>query len=171
PQGRDPADYEVEFGDFDYDAVKAEEGAELWLVRAPTAVKAKGLQGLEISSRIGLVGDLMRKSTAYDLWALEPRVTAVHVGVSAEELGSLSVLLPRKRKGGKLYLSPKPVTRHLVVAARPAEPTKPDTASDSAVYQNPQREAYPEEALKHRFRPYGDPGDPPPEHHTDVEMA
>lgn len=58
-----------------------------------------------------------------------------------------------------------------MVAARPAEPTKPDTASDSAVYQNPQREAYPEEVLKHRFRPYGDPGDPPPSHHTDVEVA
>jgi hypothetical protein len=72
----------------------------------------------------------MRKSTAYDLWALEPPISsigggaharttstsggegqdevggtaAVHVGVSAEELGGLSVLLPRKRKGGKLYL-------------------------------------------------------------------
>jgi len=35
------ADYDVEFGDFDYDAVKAEadEGAELWLVRAPTSVR------------------------------------------------------------------------------------------------------------------------------------
>jgi hypothetical protein len=26
-------------GQFDYDAVKADEGAELWLVRAPTAVR------------------------------------------------------------------------------------------------------------------------------------
>jgi len=33
------ADYDVEFGDFDYDAVKAEEGAELWLVRAPPSVR------------------------------------------------------------------------------------------------------------------------------------
>jgi hypothetical protein len=33
------ADYDVEFGDFDYDAVKADEGAELWLVRAPTSVR------------------------------------------------------------------------------------------------------------------------------------
>ena len=34
-----PADCDVEFGDFDFDAVKAEEGAELWLVRAPSSVR------------------------------------------------------------------------------------------------------------------------------------
>jgi hypothetical protein len=52
------------------------------------------------------------------MYALEPTVnasgvgdhdggedkTAEHVGVSAEELGNLSVLLPCKRKRGKLYL-------------------------------------------------------------------
>ena len=37
--GRVPADYDIEFGDFDFDAVKAEEGAELWLVRAPSSVR------------------------------------------------------------------------------------------------------------------------------------
>jgi hypothetical protein len=36
-----PADYygDVEFGEFDYDAVNANEHAELWLIRAPTAVR------------------------------------------------------------------------------------------------------------------------------------
>jgi hypothetical protein len=36
-----PTDYygDVEFGEFDYDAVNADEHAELWLVRAPTAVR------------------------------------------------------------------------------------------------------------------------------------
>jgi hypothetical protein len=36
------ASYDVEFdyGAFDYDAVKADEGASLWLVRAPTSVRA-----------------------------------------------------------------------------------------------------------------------------------
>lgn len=63
--------------------------------------------------------------------------------------------------------APKPVTRHLVVAARPAKPTKPD----AAVFENPKREAYPEEVLTHRFRPYGDPGDPPPEDSMAVDKA
>jgi hypothetical protein len=41
PEGSVPADFDVdvEFGEFDYDAVKADEGAELWLVRAPIAVR------------------------------------------------------------------------------------------------------------------------------------
>ncbi|KAI0255233.1 hypothetical protein BJV78DRAFT_1178490 [Lactifluus subvellereus] len=188
PSGSVPADYDVEFGEFDYDAVKADEDAELWLVRVPTAVKSKSLQGVNISSRLGLVGDLQRKSASYDLYALKPTLdasgngdhdhdnaeedaAAAHVDVGAEELSSLSVLLPRKRKGGMLYLSPKPVTRHLVVAARPPKPTRPDPGSDSATFINPPREAYPEAALTHRFRPYGDPGDPPPEDHRDIEPA
>lgn len=29
----------IEFGDFDFDAVNAEEGGELWLVRAPSSVR------------------------------------------------------------------------------------------------------------------------------------
>ena len=41
PAGSVPADFDVDvdFGEFDYDAVKAEEGAELWLVRAPNEVR------------------------------------------------------------------------------------------------------------------------------------
>ena len=81
------------------------------------------------------MGDLMRKGTAYDVWALDPdpasssssggssggnanasasandsgdpdpsAAQVVVAGVGAEELNGLSVLLPRKRKGGKLYL-------------------------------------------------------------------
>jgi hypothetical protein len=70
-------------------------------------------------------------------------------------------------------VAPKPVTRHLVVAARPAKPTRPDATSDAAAtaFENPKREAYPDEILTHRFRPYGDPGDHPPEHHMDVDAA
>ncbi|KAH8980788.1 hypothetical protein EDB92DRAFT_1899627 [Lactarius akahatsu] len=171
PAGSVPADLDVDvdFGEFDYDAVAAEEGAELWLVRAPTAVKAKNLQGIQVLSSAGVsgrVGELSRKSTAYDIWSLSPPSSSSgdrhqpHVG--AEELNGLSVLLPRKQKGGKLFLAPKSVARHLVVAARPAEPMRRDAASDPVTFQNPPREAYPDEALTHRFRPYGDLGDPPP---------
>ena len=82
-------------------------------------MKSRSLQGVNISSRLGLVGDLQRKTASYDLYALKPPLdpsgnsdhdngeedtTAAHVDVGAEELSSLSVLLPCKRKGGKLYL-------------------------------------------------------------------
>ncbi|KAH9961156.1 hypothetical protein BGW80DRAFT_1255960 [Lactifluus volemus] len=124
-----PADYygDVEFGEFDYDTVNAGEHAELWLIRAPTAVKSSLFQGVKISPRLDLVGDIHRKRAAYDMYALEPPLPPVDdengnndrregvqeggtaatahvgVGVSAEELGNLSVLLPCKRKGGKHY--------------------------------------------------------------------
>jgi hypothetical protein len=60
----------------------------------------------------------------------------------------------------------KPITRHLVVSARPARPTRPEVA-----YEAHKREAYPDEVLKHRFRPYGDPGDLPREDHMDVDVV
>jgi hypothetical protein len=153
------------------------------------------------------VGELSRKTTAYDIWSLSPPSSSSHrsanIGdshhpqVCAEELNGLSVLLPRKRKGGKLFLgtygmqdpsacvvlmrttalpAPKPVTRHLVVTVRPAEPTRPapgDAVSDPATFENPPREAYPDAVLTHRFRPYGDPGEPPqpsPEDQIDLEV-
>ncbi|KAF8262759.1 hypothetical protein EI94DRAFT_1687806 [Lactarius quietus] len=173
PAGSVPADFDVDFGEFDYDAVKEDEGAELWLVRAPTAVKAKNLHGIQVlasSNVTGRVGELSRKTTAYDIWSQSPSSSrpsddSQRHHVCAEELHGLSVLLPRKRKGGKLFLAPKPVTRHLVVTARPAEPARSapgDALSNPATFENPPREAYPDEVLTHRFRPYGDPGDPPP---------
>jgi len=179
-------------------------------------MKARNLRDLEInlSSRAGgRVGDLMKKGTVYDVWALDPAAALdggsanasgdqggfggmtsplssaaqVTAGVGAEELNGLSVLLPCKRKRGRLYLSAflrascalvavvskavfssaqKPVTRHLVVSARPAKPARPEVA-----YEAPKREAYPEEVLTHRFRPYGDPGDLPREDHMDVDVV
>jgi len=189
------------YGDFDYDAVKADDGVELWLVRAPSTMKARNLRDIEINSPHragGPVGDLMRKGTAYDVWALDPAASsggggsanasasgdqdgfggmisssssslpsaAEVAGVGAEELNGLSVLLPCKRKGGKLYLAQKPIKRHLVVSARPAKPARPEVACEA-----PEREAYPDEVLKHRFRPYGDPGDLPREDYMDVDVV
>jgi len=52
--------------------------------------------------------------------------------------------------------------RHLVVTACTAEPTRSGRASDLTTFQKTLRGAYPDEALTHRFHPYGDPGDPPP---------
>jgi hypothetical protein len=67
----------------------------------------------------------------------------------------------------KLFFSAqRPITRHLVVSARPAKPARPDVA-----YEAPKREAYPDEVLTHRFRPYGDPGDLPREDHMEVDVV
>ncbi|KAH9961661.1 hypothetical protein BGW80DRAFT_1357404, partial [Lactifluus volemus] len=100
------------FGEFDHDAVNADEHAELWLIRAPTAaMKSSLFQGVKISLRSCLVGDIHRKSAAENYDRRKgvqeggtAATTHVGVGVGAEELGNLSVLLPCKRKGGKYYL-------------------------------------------------------------------
>ena len=56
-------------------------------------------------------------------------------------------------------LAPKPIARHFVLSAQNIIPTSDPsvpTASDSAqIYQNPPRQSYPKELLKHRFMPYG----------------
>ncbi|KAH8985322.1 Hsp70 protein-domain-containing protein [Lactarius hatsudake] len=84
---------------------------------------------------------------------LETAVNEPHVGT--EELNGLSVLLPRKRKGRRLFLvacvffalsfslpsrtlvAPKPVVQHLVVVACPAEPTRGGAASDGRTPVSP----------------------------------
>ena len=53
------------------------------------------------------VGRLERKAGSYDIWALGADGDAEGdegAGVGGEELHALSALLPRPKKGGKLYL-------------------------------------------------------------------
>ena len=56
-------------------------------------------------------------------------------------------------------VAPKPVARHIVVSAQPVLPTPEHTAESTLdptpVYNNPPRQVYPKELLKHRFMPYG----------------
>ncbi|KAI0062015.1 hypothetical protein BV25DRAFT_1804497 [Artomyces pyxidatus] len=176
PEGSVPAEYDVEFGEFDYDTVKADDEAELWLVRVPDTLKQKYLENAHIlvpsTSRAGRVGTVSQKHSTYDVWSLSRDGSSGTAGVGAEELDALSVLLPRAKKGGKLYLAPKPITRHLVVAAPPARPSgpEPDDASPGhLIYQNPPRHAYPAQLLTHRFRPYGDTSDKPTENSMEVD--
>ncbi|KAI0261733.1 hypothetical protein BC834DRAFT_972479 [Gloeopeniophorella convolvens] len=137
-----PSGLDIEFGEFDYDSVKSS-GAELWLVRIPASIKPKYLQEMEVASHMGLAGSLQRKATAYDVWTRSPQDPVAWEG--------------RRNSPG----SPTPVTRHVVLTARPPQPHAPDAAGSAVLRQNPPREAYPESVLKHRFRPYGDPGDAP----------
>ena len=120
-------------------------------------MKAKSLHGLEVSNRTGLVGDLVRKSAAYDVWALEPAVdrtqgsgsggedqgeakgtvARAHAGlVGAEELNNLSVLLPCKRRGGKLQLGAcGPVfTCQNALRSKPPHPRRTSLSFLIAVY-------------------------------------
>ena len=124
------------------------------------------------SSHTSCIGTLKRKYATYDLWDLGDDSGQNLVG--GDEVKGISCLLPRKKKKGKLYqgwlffknilsmstfphiavgLAPKPIARHLVLAAQPVKPTMDETSSET--FKNPQRPSYPKELLKHRFMPYG----------------
>ena len=100
--------------------------------------------------------------------------THVWVGVLPEHPSLHIPLVAYRFFSFRSTAAPKPITRHIVVVSRPAKPSGPNaTVSGAALgFENPKREAYPEEVLTHRFRPYGDPGDPPPkDEHMDVDTA
>ncbi|OCH88236.1 hypothetical protein OBBRIDRAFT_827243 [Obba rivulosa] len=148
-----------DFGEFDWNEVKDDENLELWLIRVPEGVKTKQLQGVKLeippsTSKSIRVGSIERKHTTYDIWSLgEDQVETV----GGEEIKALTCLLPRQRKGGKLYQAPKPIARHLIISAQPTLPTPAHSSSSegSITHQNPPRHSYPKEVLKHRFAPIG----------------
>ncbi|KAF9453712.1 hypothetical protein P691DRAFT_719171 [Macrolepiota fuliginosa MF-IS2] len=158
---------EVDNGDFDWDAVQDDEDVEVWVLRVPDNVKPKHLEGLSLdlpssSSKKGKqtttrVGTLNRKHNSYGIWSLggDDSTPADTSMVGGEELKSLSCLLPRKSKKGRLYPTPKPITRHIIVSAQPPQPTSPDSSTSTTMHQNPPRHKYPSELLTHQFMPYG----------------
>ena len=85
----------------------------------------------------------------------------------AVRFGRVPCICLAARLKKKLFFSvQKPIKRHLVVSARAAKPARPEVA-----FEAPKREAYPDDVLKHRFRPYGDLGDLPHEDHMDVDVV
>ncbi|KAJ2911454.1 hypothetical protein MD484_g8958, partial [Candolleomyces efflorescens] len=162
PPGRVELDVgEYDGGELDWDALNNDEDLEVWVIRAPDAIKAKYLNGLKLeglgSSKSHVVGKLERKTMDFDVWSVGEEDAD---GVVGEEIRQLSCLVPRKKKG-KLYPVPRGIARRLVVSAGPAKPqapseeTLPAKNSDTGKYQNPPRHIYPDEFLKHSFAPYG----------------
>ncbi|CAL1703230.1 unnamed protein product [Somion occarium] len=163
PPGAVLVDHSVDAGEFDYDSLKGQEDhLEMWIIRVPDAVKPKYLQNVSIDvpsgSTTAKVGSLERKHASYDTWCLGEDTND---NVGGEEVKNLSVLVPRARKGGKLYAAPKLPTRHFVFSGRPALPTpepsseSPSDSSPTSTFRNPPRPTYPKGVLKHRFMPYG----------------
>ncbi|OSD02086.1 hypothetical protein PYCCODRAFT_1411456 [Trametes coccinea BRFM310] len=159
PEGYKPMNLKVDNGPFDWDSVKEDDNLELWVVRLPEGLKPKYLEGAKLelsapSTTTARIGSIDRKSTTYDVWNLGEDETDM---IGGEELRGVSALLPRSKNGGKLYQAPKPITRRMVISARPTLPT-PQTspeASPAVSHQNPPRPKYPKELLTHRFMPLG----------------
>lgn len=79
------------------------------LTRESAQVSVKHLENVRLnppSTRPGIIGSVERKNKIYDVWAHRrdhPAHQSENAHVPGEEMGSLSVLLPRSEKGGKLY--------------------------------------------------------------------
>ncbi|EJF62725.1 hypothetical protein DICSQDRAFT_169114 [Dichomitus squalens LYAD-421 SS1] len=158
PDGYVLIKHSTEETEFDWDVINNDVNLELWVVRVPDGLKAKHLENVKInlpsSSTTTRLGTIDRKSTAYDVWGLgDDEADAV----GGDELRAVSCLLPRRKKGGKLYQAPHPISRRLVISARPSLPTPPASSPESSpvVHQNPPRHRHSPELLKHRFAPLG----------------
>ncbi|RPD59310.1 hypothetical protein L226DRAFT_553723 [Lentinus tigrinus ALCF2SS1-7] len=158
PEGFVLMKHKGEEGDFDWDAINDDDNLELWVVRVPDGLKPKYLEGVKLeasaSSSTARVGSIERKHTSYDVWSLGEDEADT---VGGDELRAVSCLLPRQKKDGKLYQAPKPITRRLVISARPTLPTPPQSSPESTpiVHQNPPRPRHPKELLTHHFMPLG----------------
>ncbi|KAL5528878.1 hypothetical protein ACEPAG_4852 [Sanghuangporus baumii] len=170
--------------EFDWDSLKEDnDDLELVVLRVPEGIKPKHLSHLSLSlptsqaTTAQKLGSLSRKSRAYDVWSIPHPSSSSSVpdydemsgpAVGGEELLNMNVLLPRKKKGGKLYLARKPITHHLVLIAQPELPTPPatppeistgshdvNTNANSDMYKSPARYQHPKHLLKHRFFPTG----------------
>ncbi|KAF8955562.1 hypothetical protein BDZ97DRAFT_1856886 [Flammula alnicola] len=146
----------VDAGEFDWDAVNNDDDLELWLIRVPESVKPKYLENLKVevpsSSKSACIGTIKRKHTTFDIWSVGNDDSQP---IGGEEIKSLSCLLPRKSKKGKLYPAPKPIAYNLVVAAQAVIPTPNPSLSSEASHTNPPRFSYPQDVLKHKYIPYG----------------
>ncbi|KAI0668397.1 hypothetical protein C8Q78DRAFT_979958 [Trametes maxima] len=158
PDGYKAMSLKVDDRTFDWDSVMDDDNLELWVVRVPDALKTKYLQEAKLevsssSSKTVRVGSIDRKSTTFDVWNLGEDEADT---IGGEELRGVSALLPRSKRGGKLFQAPKPITRRLVISAHPTLPTPESSPEAShASHQNPPRPTYPKEVLTHRFMPIG----------------
>ncbi|KZT18821.1 hypothetical protein NEOLEDRAFT_1079250 [Neolentinus lepideus HHB14362 ss-1] len=163
PEGSVEIEYNVEQEDFDWDAVKNDENLELWVIRAPDGLKTKYLEGVELdsfpsTSHSARIGTIDKKHTSYDIWSVgeEDDDGSPDFLIVGEEMKRLSCLLPRAKKGGKLYQAFKPVSRRIVVTTKSALPTLEHSSDSSASEtRSAPRQRYPSELLTHRFTPYG----------------
>ncbi|KAI0373188.1 hypothetical protein BV20DRAFT_962986 [Pilatotrama ljubarskyi] len=158
PEGYKAVNLKVDDETFDWDSIKNDDNLDLWVVRIPAGLKLKYLDGAKLDSsssaaKTARVASIDRKSTTYDVWNLGKDEADT---IGGEELRGVSVLLPRSKHGGKLYQAPKPISRRLVISARPTLPTPQSSPEASpASHENPPRPKYPKELLTHRFMPLG----------------
>ncbi|KZV66643.1 hypothetical protein PENSPDRAFT_688844 [Peniophora sp. CONT] len=165
-------DFDVSYGEFDYDAVAADPAMELWIVRAPLNLKPKLMNKMTLNvddaaSYGGHAGTVLGTKNAYDMWVtdlMRPKQDIFNdPNLKGEEMIDMEVLLPRQSEGGKLYMAPRGVQRTLTIISEPRFLNEPKPEPDEThVWKNEPRQQYPLEMLNYRFMPVGSESAVPP---------
>ncbi|BGP22918.1 proteophosphoglycan ppg4 [Rhodotorula toruloides] len=126
----------------DWDDVKEDEELELFAVRVPAGLKAKHLEGAEITLPEGALADPVQPVACFSHKKSEYEVRLANgssgkrrrnddgEGVAAtSELHSLVPLLARKSHGNKLYQAPRPISRTLTITRALPSSVKSTAAS------------------------------------------
>ncbi|GJJ11858.1 hypothetical protein Clacol_006096 [Clathrus columnatus] len=143
--------------EFDWDTVKDDDDKEIWLVRIPEGLKAKHLDGLELSipsdmnKKIQKIKDFERKKSKLEVWSVTAEELYEGEDPRGQELRNITCLLPRSKKNGAFYIASKPIANRFIITHSPATPTVNEEAAPRPLI----RESVPNELLKHRFLPYG----------------
>ena len=155
---------------------------EIWAVRLPLKLKPKYLDKMSFPlSQTGSAGAPMarisagKKQTQYN-------ITVASSSTGAEEMRGMVCLLPRRTKGGKLFLgqyfpyillesimgpnpslAQKPLTGCLLLSESPADPVSsasetrgaslPDPPSNGIPLPSSKRYSHPPHLLKHKYTP------------------
>ncbi|BGO97807.1 Proteophosphoglycan ppg4 [Rhodotorula toruloides ATCC 204091] len=126
----------------DWDDVKEDEELELFAVRVPAGLKAKHLEGVEITLPEGSLVDPVQPVAhfSHKKSEYEVRLSGASSGkrrrdedgegvAATSELQSLVPLLPRKSHGNKLYQAPRPISRTLTITRALPSSVKSSAAS------------------------------------------
>lgn len=131
PPGAIPLSDLLDAKEFDYDELKDNDDLELCIIRIPdgvclfalsnhtilssvlklwkSQVKPKNLDNLNLtlppsaSTSSMRVGTLSKKNAAYDIWSVRDEASDETTVAGGDEVLGLSCLVPRKKKGGKLF--------------------------------------------------------------------
>ncbi|KAK4688872.1 hypothetical protein P7C73_g1221, partial [Tremellales sp. Uapishka_1] len=189
---------------FEWDAMAASPGIQLWAIRVPIDFKPSRLSGLSLKaptkSHPTISGKLKTKSHTYrlestsslppahetvdedgrhptagpgmvDAMAMDKDELKMHGG--EEMLGGMRLMVPRAKKGGKLFVAPLPISQHLLLTPELLEAEIPESTSSeprplpsflsTAIPENtttpetalPPKRPQPTSLLKFRNKAYG----------------
>ncbi|KAG8833259.1 hypothetical protein FRC17_011034 [Serendipita sp. 399] len=165
PEGFKLISASSDYGVFDWDTLDRNPNLEIWAVRIPAGLKPKHLNNMSfpLPSRMPPGGgELARITTGKN--QTQYSISSVSSSTGGEELKSVSCLLPKASKDGKLYPGKsnyvsRPISGHLIISelqsTAPSEPNSLHAPREVEALPLPssKRYSHPDHLLKHKYVP------------------